>query len=229
MLQRPSEVLASQLREISTIHADEILSRDATKHLIDQLRETAPTVVDELIPEVMRISEVQQVLQLLLREAVPIRQLGKILEILGDAASQTKNTQSLCERVRSGLARTISSRYRDKDSILHVVTLDAVDEDNIAESIAHEDSRLLSGIAPQLAELTCEKIQEAVKSLVASGHPPVLLVNPRIRSELRRITEIAMPWLKVLSFHEITTDTQIESHQVITINDHPHSVQHHAA
>ena len=229
VLQRPSEVLASQLREISTIHADEILSRDATKHLIDQLRETAPTVVDELIPEVMRISEVQQVLQLLLREAVPIRQLGKILEILGDAASQTKNTQSLCERVRSGLARTISSRYRDKDSILHVVTLDAVDEDNIAESIAHEDSRLLSGIAPQLAELTCEKIQEAVKSLVASGHPPVLLVNPRIRSELRRITEIAMPWLKVLSFHEITTDTQIESHQVITINDHPHSVQHHAA
>ena len=229
VLQRPSEVLASQLREISTIHADEILSRDATKHLIDQLRETAPTVVDELIPEVMRISEVQQVLQLLLREAVPIRQLGKILEILGDAASQPKNTQSLCERVRSVLARTISSRYRDKDSILHVVTLDAVDEDNIAESIAHEDSRLLSGIAPQLAELTCEKIQEAVKSLVASGHPPVLLVNPRIRSELRRITEIAMPWLKVLSFHEITTDTQIESHQVITINDHPHSVQHHAA
>ena len=229
VLQRPSEVLASQLREISTIHADEILSRDATKHLIDQLRETAPTVVDELIPEVMRISEVQQVLQLLLREAVPIRQLGKILEILGDAASQTRNTQSLCEHVRRGLARTISSRYRDKDSILHVVTLDAMDEDNIAESIAHEDSRLLSGIAPQLAELTCEKIQEAVKSLVASGHPPVLLVNPRIRSELRRITEIAMPWLKVLSFHEITTDTQIESHQVITINDHPHSVQHHAA
>ena len=118
VLQRPSEVLASQLREISTIHADEILSRDATKHLIDQLRETAPTVVDELIPEVMRISEVQQVLQLLLREAVPIRQLGKILEILGDAASQTRNTQSLCEHVRRGLARTISSRYRL--SLIHI-------------------------------------------------------------------------------------------------------------
>ena len=230
VLQSPSEVLASQLREIATIHADEILSRDATSHLIDQLRETSPTVVNELIPDVMRISEVQQVLQLLLREAVPIRQLGQILEILGDTAPQTKDANALCERVRRGLARTISSHYRDKDSVLHVVTLDAEGEDFIAESIVREDSRLLSSIPPQVAELTCERIQEAVKSLITSGHPPVLLVNPRIRSELRHITTIAMPWLKVLSFNEITSDTQIESHHMVTVANPADSIMHnHAA
>ena len=110
----PGAVLATHLQEIARRHADELLSRDATKHLLDELKEASPTVVDELMPGVMKVSDVQQVLHLLLREDVPIRQLGIIMETLGDFAPRTKDPIWLCEYVRHRLARTISSRYRDE-------------------------------------------------------------------------------------------------------------------
>ena len=103
---RPS-VLATHLTEIVRRHADEILTRDATKHLIDELKKTSPAVVDELIPGQMKLAEVQQVLQMLLREQVPIRQLGPILETLGDYAARTKDPVLLAEYVRHRLARAI--------------------------------------------------------------------------------------------------------------------------
>ncbi len=94
------------------------MSRDAVKHLIDQLKETSPAAVDELIPGVMKLGEVQQVLQLLLREGVSIRQLGPILETLGDCAPRTKDPIVLAEHVRRRLARTLTSRYRGPDGRL---------------------------------------------------------------------------------------------------------------
>ncbi len=105
LLFTPSEVLVSHLKSVSKLHADELLSRDAAKHLIDQLRETSPAAVDELIPGVMTLGQVQQVLQLLLREDVPIRQLGIILETLSDTASRTKDPGLMCEAVRQRSAR----------------------------------------------------------------------------------------------------------------------------
>ena len=111
----PVSVLATHLTEIVRKHADEILTRDATKHLIDELKKTSPAVVDELIPGQMKLAEVQQILQLLLREQVPIRNLGPILETLGDYAARTKDPMLLTEYVRHRLARTICTRYRDTD------------------------------------------------------------------------------------------------------------------
>ena len=110
----PVSVLATHLTEIVRKHADEILTRDATKHLIDELKKTSPAVVDELIPGQMKLAEVQQILQLLLREQVPIRNLGPILETLGEYAPRTKDPMLLTEYVRHRLARTISNRYRDR-------------------------------------------------------------------------------------------------------------------
>lgn len=213
---QPGAVLATHLQEIAKQHADELLTRDATKHLIDELKEVAPAVVDELIPGAMKISEVQQVLHLLLREDVPIRQLSTILETLGDFATRTKDSTLLCEYVRHRLARTISTRYRDAHGRLNVVALDPAMEDRIAAGIEHGERGLFVRMSPQAVDLTCEKIQEAVKKLVSMGHPPVVLVSPRIRPGLRQITSASMPRLKVLSYNEITQDTRIESHGVVS-------------
>ena len=216
MTVEPGAVMATHLQEISKRHADELLSRDATKHLIDELKEASPTVVNELIPGVMKVSEVQQVLHLLLKEDIPIRQLGIILETLGDFAGRTKDAVWLCEYVRHRLARTISSRYRDGDGCLHVLALDPAMEDRIAAGIEHTERGLFVRMSPSAVDLTCEKIQEGVKKLITAGHPPVVLVSPRIRPGLRQITNASMPRLKVLSYNEITQDTKIESYGVIS-------------
>lgn len=216
MTVEPGAVLATHLQEIAKRHADELLSRDATKHLIDELKEASPTVVDELVPGVMKVSEVQQVLQLLLKEDVPIRQLSIIMETLGDFASKTKDPVWLCEYVRHRLARTISSRYRDAQGRLHVLALDPAMEDRIAAGLEHNERGLFVRMSPAAVDLTCEKIQEGVKKLITAGHPPVLLVSPRIRPGLRQITATSMPRLRVLSYNEITQDTKIESYGVIS-------------
>ena len=147
-------VLATHLQEVVRRHSDELLTRDATKHLIDELKKVSPTVVDELIPGVLRLAEVQQVLQMLLREDVPIRQLSIILETLGDYATRTKDPVWLVEYVRHRLARTISTRYRDSYKRLHVVAIDPAMEDRIAAGIEHSDRGLFVRMSPQAVELT---------------------------------------------------------------------------
>jgi flagellar biosynthesis protein FlhA len=209
-------VLATHLQEVVKRHADELLTRDATKHLIDELKQVSPAVVEELIPGVLKISEVQQVLQMLLREDVPIRQLSIILETLGDYATRTKDPVWLVEYVRHRLARTISTRYRDSNQRLHVVAIDPTMEDRIAAGIEHSDRGLFVRMSPQAVELTCERIDQSIKKLVSAGHMPIVLVSPRIRPGLRQLTLNAMPRLKVLSYNEITQDTQIESLGIVT-------------
>lgn len=212
----PGAVLATHLQEIAKRHADELLSRDATKHLIDELKEVAPTVVEELVPSMMKVSEVQQVLHLLLREDVPIRQLSIIMETLGDFVTKTKDPVWLAEYVRHRMARTISTRYRDDQGRLHVLALDPAMEDRIAAGIEHTDRGLFVRMSPAAVDLTCEKIQEGVKKLITAGRPPVILVSPKIRPGIRQITSTSMPRLRVLSYNEITQDTKIESHGVVS-------------
>ena len=133
----PAAVLATHLQEVVRRHAEDILTRDATRHLMDELKKTSPAVVDELIPGVMKLGEVQNVLQMLLREEVSIRQLSLILETLGDYASRTSDPIWLTEYVRNRLSRTICTRYRDEENRLHVITLDPALEDRISAGIEH--------------------------------------------------------------------------------------------
>ncbi len=212
----PSSVLATHLTEVVRKHADEVLNRDATKHLVDELKETQPAVVEELIPGQMKLHEVQQVLQMLLRESVSIRQLGPILETLGDYSGRTKDPVLLAEYVRNRLARTICTRYRAADGKLHVVTMDPAMEDRIRAGIEHSERGLFIRMSPQAVELTCQRIAHEVQKLTKSAHPPVVLVSPQIRPGLRRLTENHLPQLVVLSYNEITRDTQIESVAMIT-------------
>ncbi len=207
----PGSVIATHLTETVRRHADEILTRDATKHLIDELKQKSPAVVDELIPSVMKLAEVQQILQMLLREGVPIRHLGAILETLGDYAGRTKDPVLLTEYVRHRLARAISTRYRDAENRLHVVTLDPALEDRVRAGFEHNEHGLMIRMSPQAVEATCRQIAAEVEKLVRAGRHPIVLVGPQIRAALRQMTEPHLPQLIVLSYNEVTRDTVIES------------------
>ncbi len=207
----PASVLATHLTETVRKHADEILTRDATKHLIDELKQTQPATVDELIPSQMKLAEVQRVLQMLLREHVSIRQLAPILETLGDYASRTKDPILLTEYVRHRLARWICTRYRDKENRLHVITLDPAIEDRIRAGIEHSERGLFIRMSPSTVDATCRQISTEIEKLTRKHHPAVLLVSPQIRAGLKQMTAAQLPRLVVLSYNEVTRDTQIES------------------
>lgn len=204
-------VLATHLKEIVRQHADELLTRDATKKLIDELKKTSPAVVDELIPGQLKLAEVQQVLQMLLREQVPVRQLSVILETLGDYASRTKDPIWLTEYVRHRLARTICTRYRDNENRLYVVTLDPALEDRIAAGIDHGERGLFIRMSPPAIQKTCELIAKELNKLIQMSKSPIVLVSPQIRPGLKQMTQSHLPKLVVLSFNEVTRDTKIES------------------
>lgn len=207
----PGAVLATHIQEVARKHADELLTRDVTKQLLDQLKKTTPTVVDELIPTVMKLADVQQVLQSLLREDIPIRQLSLILETLGDHAPRMKDPIWLTEYVRHRLARTISHRYRDSNTQLRVVTLDPAVEDRIAAGTEHNDRGLFIRMSPAAINTTCQQIAEQIRKLDQASRPRCLLVSPRIRASVRQITHDTLPDLRILSYNEISRDTNIES------------------
>ena len=212
----PVSVLATHLTEVVRRNADEILSRDATKHLVEELKKTSPAVVEDLIPGQMKLVEVQQVLQLLLREQVSIRQLGSILETLGEFASRTKDPLLLAETVRHRLARAISTRYRDNDNRLFVITLDPALEDRIRAGVEHTDRGMSIRMPPRVAEAICRAIQVESEKLSSAHHPPIVLVSPQIRAGLKMMTAAHLPRLVVLSYNEITRDTQIESMALVS-------------
>lgn len=211
----PGAVLATHITEVVRRHADEILTRDMAKHLIDELKNVSPAVVDELIPKTMTLAEVQQVLQMLLREQVPIRQLGIILETLGDYAGRTKDPVLLTEYARHRLARQICTRYRGKDGLLHVITLDPDLDDRIRAGFEHSERGIFIRMSPQAVETTCRLIADEVGKLTTAGHSPILLVSPQIRAALKQITEPHIPQLVVLSYNEITRDTKIDSTGIV--------------
>ncbi|MEI8376589.1 MAG: flagellar biosynthesis protein FlhA [Planctomycetota bacterium] len=212
----PASVIATHLTETIRRHADEILTRDSTKHLIDELKRTSPVVVDELTPGVMKLSEVQQILQMLLREGVPIRQLGPILETLGDYAPRTKEPILLTEYVRHRLARSICTRYRDAENRLFVVTLDPALEDRVRAGFEHNEHGLFIRMSPQAVESTCRQIAAGIERLTLANHSPVVLVSPQIRAALRQMTVSHLPNLVVLSYNEITRDTKIEAMAMVS-------------
>jgi flagellar biosynthesis protein FlhA len=189
-------VLADHLEQVARGHADELLSRDATKHLLDELQQVAPAMVQELVPETMKIADVQKVLQGLLREAIPIRQLGIILEALGDAAAETKDTEQQIECVRRRLARTLCVGLRDASGLLRVIELD-------------------SAWGSNLQDITCDAIEQAVKNLRAGGYPAVLLVVPELRRPVKELMTRSGIDVHVLSTAEITSDTQVEIVHVV--------------
>ena len=219
-IQTPISALVEHLESIARRHADELLSRDATKHLIDELRAVSPTIVDELIPSVTDIQDIQWVLRALLRENVPVRQLNLILESIGDASRMGIAKTLWPEHVRMGLARTLCSQFRDAAGVLHAVRMTAEMEECFEIVVEQGDESMNSQEQSELldketADFTCKMIRKAVKNLLRDGHAPVLVVSPSIRRCVKHVTGKTMPWLNVLSTREITSDTIVETIHIL--------------
>lgn len=204
----PPAVLATHLTEIIRDHAHELLGRQEVKTLLDGLKQEYPAVVDELIPNLLSIGEVQKVLQNLLREGVPIRNLVTILETLADMAPITRDPDYLTEYVREGLARQISRMYLDND-ILSVLTLSHEWEEAIAEGIEHTERGMAVTMDPRLIQRLYYELGQALEQHMLPY--PIILVSPQIRMALKRLTERSIPKLIVLSYNEISTDIQVQA------------------
>ena len=208
----PSAVVLTHLTEIVREHSGELLSRQQVHELLDHLKETSPMVVEELIPDVLRASQVHQVLENLLGERVPIRDLETILETLSDYADRTKDLAILTEYVRHSLARTICQQFRDNNRTLHVITLDPRLEDILAAGFEFGERGMVIKLSSQVSETITLGLATELEKLVKSGRPPVVICSPQVRSGLKQITSSALPKLGVMSLNEITRDTQVEAH-----------------
>jgi flagellar biosynthesis protein FlhA len=205
-----AHVLTTHLTETIKRHAADLLNRERVAQLIEVVKQSAPKVVEEVVPDILKVGDVQRVLQNLLREGVSIRDLESILETLGDYAPKTKDPDILTEYVRHRLSRSICERYRDAKRTIHVVTLDPMTEDMIAAGIEHTD-RLTVKLSPQVIRGINDAIAAEVKSLAAANRPLILLVGPACRAGIKQMTTPLIPTLVVLSYNEITRDTRIES------------------
>ena len=212
----PNAVIATHLLETIRKHADEILTRDATQDLLEELKKSSPAVVEGVLA-VLTLAHIQQVLQLLLREQIPVKQLSTILEVLGDHGSQTKDPILLTELVRRKLSRAICTRYKDENNVLNVVMLDPMVEEQIRNGIEQGQSGLFIRLSPAAIDNLCKKILAEVEKLTSQRLPAVVLVNPQIRFVLKSITSATMPGLVVLSQAEITHDTPVASIGYVTL------------
>lgn len=207
----PSAVIVTHLTELVREYSHELLSRQQVHKLLDNLRESSPKCVEELIPEVLKVSQVHQVLANLLRERVPIRHLETILESLGDYAERIKDLGLLTEYVRNALSRAICQQYRDDSKTIYTVTFDPALEDIIGAGVDYSERGLTVKLSPQVTEAITRGLFRETEKLTAAGKPAVLVCSPQIRAAVRQFTQAAFPRLAVLSLNEITRDTEVES------------------
>lgn len=212
----PSAVLATHLTELLMTYAPEILSRQDTQNLVDHIKTHAKAVVEELIPNVLTLGEVQKVLQALLRERVSIRNLEVILQTLADYAPRTRDTEVLTEYVRHALARQICASYADEQGLLRVVTLSPELERELLDAIRQADVGEYVPIDPARAEQIARATVQAVQPLVLSGQDPIVLTSAQVRRYFRRIVDRHMPKLVVLSYNEIDPTVRLESEGQVT-------------
>jgi len=208
-------VVVTHLTEIIRTHASELLSRQETRNLLDQLKEVNAAVVDEVVPDVLSLGEIQRVLQALLREGVSVRDLGAIVEAVGDKARLTRDPAMLAEYARQALGRTIVAPYLDLEGTLRAIALDPGLEQEIAESLVQTADGEFLAMDPQRAATLVDACAEQVEHALGRGGRPVLLCSARVRRHLRRLCEQRLPQLAVCSYNEIAQGVAVETTGVI--------------
>lgn len=214
-----STVLVTHLTEFIKKYAHELLGRQDVKELLDVVRENNPAVVDELVPDLMTVGEVQKVLQNLLREFVPLRDIITILESLGDGARLNKDMDFLTDHVRQSLSRGICRRLLNQDNKLQVITLHPKLEQLLADSVQATQLGAYPVLEPRLARQVLDNIADTIEKAVARGFAPVLLSSPRLRLPLRRFMVRQLPATAVLSMNEIIPEIDIEAVGTVVMSE----------
>ena len=204
----PATVLTTHLSELIKQHAPEMLGRPEVQHLLDTLKESSPRLVDDLIPNVITVTTLQKVMHNLLRERVPVRDLGRILEATADAAAMTKDIGFITEYVRQAMGRVLTSPHLSETGELGVLVLDPNLEQTLQGGIEQTDRGSFLALEPGRTQELLNRIATGIAALLP-GAQPVLLTNPVVRPHLRRLLERALPQLVVLSHSEVPMDVRV--------------------
>ncbi|MFC1555890.1 flagellar biosynthesis protein FlhA [candidate division KSB1 bacterium] len=214
-----SAVIATHLMEIIKNNADKILSRQDVKALIDNIKQDYQAVVDEVIPQ-LSIGAVQKVLQNLLREKIPVRDLVTILETLADFIPMSRDVSILTEYARQALGNTITQMYLAEDNKIHALTVDPKLEQMIDEAARNA---VQSGIAltlpPDLMQKIFVQVAGLVDEMISKGFTPLVITSPSIRMHVKSLLDLAAPGIVVISFNEILPTIQVESEGGITLDE----------
>jgi len=207
----PESVVITHLTESIRANASELLTRQETRQLLDQLKEVNAAVVDEVVPDVLSVGEIQRVLQALLREGVSVRDLGAVVEAIGDKARLTRDVAMLAEYARQALGRTIVAPYLDSEATLRAIALDPSLEQEVAEALVQTADGEFLAMDPVRAHGLVDAAAEQVEQALARGGRPVMLCSARVRRHLRRLFEQRIPQLAVCSYNEIAPGVSVET------------------
>jgi flagellar biosynthesis protein FlhA len=214
----PAAVLATHLSELIRAHADEMLSRQDVKDMCESMREFAPSLVEDLIPDRVPINTLHNVLRALLHERVPVRDLTTILETLANQGATAHGPDFLVARVREALARSITALYTEGNGKLHVVALHPECEQVLVAAARDSESSGGVAIAPGFTREFLSRLETVLRAAYAGGTPPVLLVPTPIRLFVKRLIEPTYPNLAVMGYTEVTSSASIVSAGTVVTN-----------
>ena len=207
----PSAVLSTHLQEVLRRNADRILGRQDVKKLVENLKKDYPAVIEELTTDLLPTGSVQKVLQSLLREGIPVRDLVTILEALVDYARVTKNVDVLTEYVRHALSETIARLYSDARGMVHAIAMDPRLEQTITAALQNQrDTSPSLGLSPRQIQSIHVSLTENIEAVRAAGYSPVILCAATVRPYFYRLIHTTFPGVAVLSFTELPPDTEVE-------------------
>jgi flagellar biosynthesis protein FlhA len=210
-------VFITHVAEVLRQNAHNLITRAETERLIARVREQQATLVEELIPKTLQVGDVQRILQGLVRERVPIRNMEAILEVLADIGTKNRDVELLNEQVRERLAPLICQQLVDDRGEMHVLTFDPAIEQSLAGAIRAGEEKSSLVLEPRFAEQVLRKISEEAERMARGNLRPVLLCAPVLRRHIRRFTERLLPQLAVLSLNEISGHINLRAYGVVKV------------
>ena len=212
----PPSIIATHLTEIIRQHIAELLTRQDVQNLINNVKENNSSLVDELVPKLLGLGEIQKVLQNLLREGISIRDLLTILETLADYAPTTRDTDILTEYVRQSLKRAISTKYFPSHETSSVLTLDPKIEQEVMGSVKQTETGAFLNLDPARSKAILNAVGEEIKKLENMGKTPIIMTSPIVRMYFKRLTEDYYPDLVVVSYNEVESNVELQSVGMVT-------------
>ncbi len=216
---KPTAVAATHLTEILRSNSSELLTRQDVAHLVENLKETAPSLIEDTVPALVTLSQLQRTLQALLNERIPIRDLATILETIADYSQATKDPEVLAEYARMALKRRISDLFQDDQRKINVFTIDPVIEQTLSEALQNTKQGLMLSLAPNVMEQMISAINREAQKMSDAGQVPICLCAPNIRLAVRKMVEGSSPNLAIISYNEIVTDIEIVSNGIVRLGD----------
>ncbi|MBR1852268.1 MAG: flagellar biosynthesis protein FlhA [Lachnospiraceae bacterium] len=212
----PPSIIATHLTEIIRQYIAELLTRQDVQNLVNNMKETNPSLVDELVPKLLGLGEIQKVLQNLLKEGISIRDLLTIMETLADYATTTRDTDILTEYVRQSLKRAISTKFFLSHEATSVATLDPKVEQEIMGSVKQTENGAFINLDPSRARAIIDAVGAEVKKLENLGKAPIIITSPIVRIYFKRLTEDYFKDLVVVSYNEVESNVELQSVGMVT-------------